>query len=178
MARLTADNSALVLIDFQARLIPAILDGEAVAARAQKLLSGAGILEVPVTFTEQLPDKLGSTLDALKPRPVDKLIVKSTFNACQSQAFLSALPGDRTLVVAGCEAHVCVLQTVLGLLDAGRKVALVEDAVGSRFASDRSAALSRMKAHGADIVTSEMVLFEWLGDADNLRFREVLALIK
>jgi nicotinamidase-related amidase len=81
-------------------------------------------------------------------------------------------------VVAGCEAHVCVLQTVLGLLDAGRKVYIARDALGSRHAENKETAIRRMERHGAEIVTTEMVVFEWLESAEHPRFREAIALIK
>jgi nicotinamidase-related amidase len=82
------------------------------------------------------------------------------------------------VVVAGCEAHVCVLQTVLGLIDSGRRVFVVQDAIGSRRAENKEAAVRRMERHGAEIVTTEMVVFEWLGSAEHPRFREAVALIK
>ena len=87
-------------------------------------------------------------------------------------------PGTKEVVVAGCEAHVCVLQTVLGLVAAGRRTVVATDAVGSRDPADKAAALERMAGHGAELVTSEMVLFEWLGDARHPRFREVQKLLK
>jgi len=95
-----------------------------------------------------------------------------------TEHFLGTLPADRHIVVAGCEAHVCVLQTVLGLLGAGRKVYLVRDALGSRQAESKETAIHRMERHGAEIVTTEMVVFEWLESAEHPRFREAIALIK
>ncbi|MDA3857540.1 MAG: isochorismatase family protein, partial [Roseovarius sp.] len=86
--------------------------------------------------------------------------------------------GDADLVVIGCEAHVCLLQTVLGLLSAGRKVYVVADAIGSRMVESRCTALGRMERHGAEIVTTEMVVFEWLSSAEHPEFREMLKLIK
>jgi isochorismate hydrolase len=100
-----------------------------------------------------------------------------TFDATLAPGFSDALPPG-TVVVAGCEAHVCVLQTVLGLLAQGRRVAVAADAVGSRKDGSREAALARMAAHGAEVVTAEMAVFEWLGTAEHPRFREVLALVR
>lgn len=82
------------------------------------------------------------------------------------------------LVVAGCEAHVCILQTVLGLIDSGRRVFVVRDARGARRAENNEAALHRMYRHGAEIVTTEMVLFEWLGTAEHPQFHQAIALVK
>ncbi len=101
-----------------------------------------------------------------------------SFGATRAPGFLERLPEGRDCVVTGCEAHICVLQTVLGLLEAGRRVTVVADAVGSRKTENRDAALARMAAHGAEIVTTEMVVFEWLGTARHPRFREVVRLIK
>ena len=92
--------------------------------------------------------------------------------------FLDRLGDRRDIVVAGCEAHVCVMQTALGLLDAGRRVYLVRDAVGSRRSESKETAVSRLARHGAEIVTTEMVVFEWLGSAEHPRFRDIIALIK
>ena len=101
-----------------------------------------------------------------------------TFDACRGAGFIERLAGRPNIVVAGCEAHVCVLQTVLGLIAAGRRVYLVRDAVGSRRAESKEMAIRRLEQHGAAIVTTEMVVFEWLGTAEHPRFREALALIK
>jgi isochorismate hydrolase len=101
-----------------------------------------------------------------------------TFDASATPEVLSHLLEGRFPVVAGCEAHVCVLQTVLGLLDRGRRAVVVADAVGSRRPESREAALRRMGGHGAEIVTAEMVIFEWLGSADHPCFRDALALVR
>ena len=101
-----------------------------------------------------------------------------TFDATGSLGMLDHVPSERAIIVAGCEAHVCVLQTVLGLLKAGRTVYVVRDAIGSRRAENKEAAVRRMERHGAEIVTTEMVVFEWLGTCEHSRFREVVALIK
>ena len=169
-------GSVLLVVDFQARLMPAIHDGPAAVANARRLLDIAGLLGVPALATEQNAGGLGPTVPAL----AEGLAVqhKMTFDACRAPGFLDALPSGAEVVVVGCEAHVCVLQTVLGLLAARRRVHVVRDAVGSRTAANREAALHRMERHGAEIVTTEMVAFEWLGTAEHPRFREVVALIK
>ena len=92
--------------------------------------------------------------------------------------FLEATLDRHDLIVSGCEAHVCVLQTVMGLLNAGRRVYVVRDAVGSRRSENKDAAIRRMEQNGAEIVTAEMVVFEWLGTAEHPRLRDVIALIK
>lgn len=174
---LTAERSVLLLVDLQARLMPVIADGPVVTANARRLVLAAGLLGVPVLATEQNPSGLGATVPELAGRAA-RVLAKTTFDATRADGLTAALPAGHTVVVLGCEAHVCVLQTVLGLLDGGRRVAVVADAVGSRAPANRAAALERARGHGAELVTTEMVVFEWLADSAHPRFREVLALIK
>ena len=175
---LAASACALLLIDLQGRLMPAIAGGEALVENAGRLARAARLLDVPVLATEQNPAGLGHTVEALAPLP-SATLTKTFFDATREAAFGGFLPDDRpVVVVAGCETHVCVLQTVLGLLDRGRSVALVRDAVGSRREANRDAALERAKAHGAELVTTEMVIFEWLGTSDHPGFREALNLVR
>jgi nicotinamidase-related amidase len=175
---LTADGAVLLLVDLQQRLMPAIYDREVVVARAVRLAEAARLLEVPIRATEQNPAGLGPTVPSLAAYP-QKIVSKTAFSAVSDQDFSSLLPAEaREIVVAGCEAHVCVLQTVLDLLGSGHRVALAADATGSRDPADRAAAIDRARQHGAEIVTSEMVLFEWLRDARHPRFREVQKLLK
>ncbi len=177
MPMLDAARSLLLVIDFQARLMPAIADGAAAVANARRLLDAARLLGVPVLATEQNPRGLGGTVADL-PLERGEVEAKMTFDAMAAPAVLARIPEDRVAVVAGCEAHVCVLQTALGLLDRGRRVAVVADAVGSRRAESREAALRRLDRHGAEIVTTEMAIFEWLRSAEHPRFREALALVR
>lgn len=158
--------------------MPAIADGEAVLANAVRLAEGAALLDVPVCATEQNPDGLGPTVASLSGFP-QLVLPKFAFGAVAEPGFATLLPpGKEEIVVAGCEAHVCVLQTVLGLLAQRHRVLLVADATGSRTPANRAAAIDRMQRHGAEVVTTEMVLFEWLGASTHPRFREVQALIR
>ena len=177
MPILSRDEAFLFLIDLQARLMPVIDGGEAVLANARRLLEAARLLDVPSLFTEQNPVKLGSTVKELGPGP-DCVAAKMTFDALRAPGLAERVPAGRTIVAVGCEAHVCVLQTVLGLLEAGRRVVVVRDAVGSRKVESRDAALHRMERHGAEIVTTEMAIFEWLESCEHPRFREALALVR
>jgi nicotinamidase-related amidase len=175
---LRPEGSALLLVDFQRRLLPAIHDADDVVANAVRLAEGARLLGVPVCATEQNPDGLGPTVPELADLP-QLVLPKTAFGAVSEPGFATLLPpGTRTVVVAGCEAHVCVLQTVLGLLGDGRHVVLVADAVGSRLPANKAAAVERARGHGAEIVTTEMVLFEWMAASTHPRFRDVLKLIK
>lgn len=175
---LTIDRgrSMLLVVDFQARLAPVIDGWDAAVANARRLLDAASLLDVPLLYTEQNPAGLGPTVPQLA-QP-DATASKMSFDATREPGFLDRLPTERAIVVAGCEAHVCVLQSVLGLLDAGREVFVVGDALGARAAESKETALRRMERHGAEIVTAEMVIFEWLATCRHPRFREVVALVK
>lgn len=175
---LVATQCTLLLVDLQTRLMPAITGGDQVVANAGRLLEGARLVDVPIRATEQNPAGIGPMVEALA-QPAASTLTKTYFDATREAAFASFLPETRdTIVVAGCEAHVCVLQTVLGLRSQGRQVVLVRDAVGSRAVENRDAALERAREHGAELVTTEMVLFEWLATSDHSGFRDVLRLVK
>jgi nicotinamidase-related amidase len=169
------ERSILLVIDFQSRLMPAIEDGAAVVANARRLIDAAELFHVPILFTEQNAEGLGGTLPALEAKTIAH---KMTFDACRAPGFLEALGHRPDIVVAGCETHVCVLQTVLGLLSAGRRIFAVRDAFGSRRAESKETAIRRMERDGAEIVTTEMVLFEWLQTAEDNRLSNVLKLVK
>ena len=140
---LDATRSVLVLVDYQSRLMPAIDAGEEVVRNALRLAQAARLLGVPVIGTEQNPAGLGPLFRELR-ECCSHVVAKTHFDACAG-GLLDALPAARsTLVVAGCEAHVCLLQTALGLRAAGRDVTVVADACGSRRASNREAALARL----------------------------------
>lgn len=177
MPTIDRETSSLLMIDFQSRLMPAIEDGAAVLANARRLIDAAELLRLPVLVTEQNAEGLGATVPGLRPDGAG-LAHKMTFDACRMPGFVESLPDRPALVVAGCEAHVCVLQSVLGLLAAGRRIYLVRDAVGSRRGESKETAIRRMERNGAEIVTTEMVVFEWLGTATDPRLRKVIDLIR
>lgn len=177
-----AASSLLLVIDFQQRLMPAIADGNAVLRNAAVLAQAAQALAVPVLATEQYPAGLGRTAAEVAAF-CSESVEKTTFGACGTPAFSAALRrmapcSAPTLLVSGCEAHVCVLQTALQLQAQGFDVRLVVDAVGSRSAISKQTALERMRAAGIGLVTAEMVLFEWLRDARHPQFRALSRLIK
>ncbi len=127
MPLMSRDRSALLVVDLQARLVPAIADGAAVVAQAGRLMRVAERLGVPVLLTEQNPKGLGATVPELAAG-AHPVLEKRAFSATRAEGFSAALPDRPQVVVAGCEAHVCVLQTVAGLIEAGRRVFVVEDA--------------------------------------------------
>ena len=135
-----ADRSTLLIIDAQARLMPAIDEGTAVVQRCIQLAEGARALGIPVIGTEQNPTALGPNVAQLRTL-CDATLTKMHFCATVEAGFFQHLPAGRpTLVIGGCEAHVCVLQTAIGLLEAGYRIKWVSDAVGSRHRHNRDAA--------------------------------------
>lgn len=174
---MNAEESTLVLIDLQKKLLPVISHGNLMLAESLRLAHIAKLLDVPVIATEQIPEKLGHNDEAISEL-ADQTLPKIHFDACGG-GLVEAIPNNRKQVVlGGCEAHVCLLQTALSLLDAGFHVWVVENATGSRHDNDRDAALERMQQAGAVIVTLEMVAFEWMRHCEHPRFREVQKLIK
>lgn len=182
---LRAEESVLVVVDVQDRLLPAIHDSARVLRTVTTLLTGAGLLGVPVIVTEQYPKGLGGTVESVRAAlPAGTpTIEKITFACTGEPAFNAALDalaaqGRRQIVVCGTEAHVCVLQTVLGLRQAGRSPYLVADAVSSRTPENHAAAVQRMSAAGIPVVTTEMALFEWMERAGTPQFKAVSALVR
>lgn len=180
MDAIKAVATGLVLVDFQARLMPAIHEADDVVAKAALLGQAARMLDIPVIGTEQNPAGLGPNVGQISAL-CSRTVGKTHFDAC-ADGLLDALDaagiGGNQVVVAGCEAHVCMMQTALGLLRAGKRVWVVANASGSRRPCDHAAAMARLSQAGATIVTHEMVLFEWLDDCKHPRFRDVLRLIK
>lgn len=181
--RLDRDRSALLVVDIQERLAPHVEHGDAIAVRAQALCSAAELFGVPSYLTEHCSDRLGPAVVPLRVRFDDSHIFgKTRFGALDHPEFAALLRacGRTQIVVAGMEAHVCVMQTVLGLAAHGYAPFVVADAVGSRPAHrlDREMALSRMHDAGAVLVGTETALFEWARAGDDPSFRDILALVK
>ncbi|MBO9354110.1 isochorismatase family protein [Bordetella petrii] len=175
---LQAADSTLLIVDMQERLMPAIAQGAQLAETACKLAQGARLLGVPVVATEQNRAGLGPTIAPLRDS-VQAVFQKRHFSAVREPGFEAWLPPARhTVLVAGWEAHVCVLQTLVGLRELNYHAVLVSDAVGSRRPSDQHAGMRRMRAEGATVITAEMALFEWMETCDHPRFRDVLRLVK
>ncbi len=180
MRLVAAQDCVLVLVDFQQRLLPAIHDVDRVMQEALRLADAARELGIRVLGTEQNPGGLGPSDPAIGSR-CDAMLHKMHFDACADGLLALAREDGATptqAVVAGCEAHVCLLQTALGLLDAGLRVWVVAPACGSRRPRDHDLAMTRLRQAGAVVVSGEMVIFEWLRSCEHERFRPVLALVK
>jgi len=181
MTRLSRDRSVLVVIDLQEKLVPAIAGGAAVVDRAGILLTAAARVAVPAIVTEHVPDKIGSTVARLENcLGGARVIAKVHFAATEEPGFLDALAatGRDQVVICGTEAHVCVLQTALGIAETGRQVFVATDASGSRRDDDRDTGYRRLEMSGVVPVTSEMVVFEWAGSGVDPAFRDLHKLIK
>ena len=158
--------------------MPHIDNGAAVLKRCLVLVKAADLLDIPVLVTEQNPRGLGASVNGLIGER-HRVIEKDSFDATLCPDFVAALPSKETvLFVAGCEAHVCVLLTVNGLLKLGYTVELIADAIGSRSPENKAIALARAQREGALPTTTETAIFGWLGTCRHPRFRNALALIK
>ncbi|MDA0808247.1 MAG: hydrolase [Planctomycetota bacterium] len=177
---LSRDESRLLIIDMQERILPVIDDQKTILANCLKLIQAANILEVPTTATEQYPKGLGPMDSEIAHRATDyrEKIEFSCLNCLDWNSSASDPEGRFKVVVAGIESHVCVLQTVLDLLSQGFRVFVAADAVGSRKPLDREIALQRMASSGAVITTTESVLFEWCERAGTPEFKEISRLVR
>jgi len=168
-------RSQLLVVDLQEKLLPVIADHERLLSSVLWLIRAAQKIGVPVAALEQYPKGLGRIVTEVRDLLPDGAIAQKIRFSAVAAGCLASLPGaDRPQVVlVGIETHVCLLQTALELILEGKSVYVVADAVGSRHAADRDCALARMRQEGARIVSREMVVFEWLGEAGTTLFRAV-----
>ena len=177
---LSTQTTALLVVDMQDKLLPAIHEAEAVTAAVGRIIRACRVLEVPILVTEQYPAGLGPTCSAVKQllgtvKPVEKL----RFSACVEPVMAQLAKLGRTdILVVGIEAHVCVQQTVLDLIRAGHVPHLCADAVSSRRVLDRDTAIARMRQAGAIITTVESALFEIQTQASGDTFKPLLKIVK
>lgn len=195
---LNVDDCQLVLVDYQEKLMPYIFEAEQAVKNAVILGKVANLLDVPVFGTVQNEAKLGPNPPVITEL-CERVLQKMHFNACEDGLVDWLRPQQRssgnarslpkhlqkpkaperpTIVLAGCEAHVCLMQTALGLVEAEFDVWVVTDACSSRTERNRDAGFDRLAAAGVELVTTEMVVFEWLHTCEHPNFREALSLIK
>lgn len=181
---LAAERSQLLIVDVQERLLPAMAAPDAVVAGCRTLLRAAGELAVPTLLSEQYPRGLGPTVAPVRDAAAGvSAVPKLAFSAWREPALAVPLRDRRAggrdqVVVAGLEAHVCVLQSCIDLHEAGFAVACVTDAVSSRAAASVETAKARLLHAGIALVTVEMVVFEWLGQAGTPAFKTLSALLR
>lgn len=181
--RLTAEDSLLLVIDFQEKLVPHIAHHEQVVDAAARMIRAAGVLNLPIVTTEQYSKGLGLTVPGIREayppdgfRPIEKI----TFGCGGCEEFVAAIGASNRsrIVVVGIEAHVCVQQTVLDLLALGYVPFVCADGIGSRRDLDRDIAIERMRQAGAVITTTESAIFELLHRAGTEEFKKMLRIVK
>jgi nicotinamidase-related amidase len=179
---LTINNSALLVIDVQGKLAQVMVEKEELLANLSRMSQGAQILGLPILWLEQVPEKLGPTVPELAEilSASSRPIAKSTFSGCGASNFIAQLQQlERSqILLTGIEAHVCVYQTGVDLIERGYEVHVVTDAVSSRSLANKSLALARLNEAGAILTGSEMALFELLGKAEGDAFRAISRLVK
>ena len=177
---LVKEQTALLVIDVQERLMPVIFEQEKIFANVNKLLRGAEILGLETIITEQYPKGLGNTCKEVEIGESKTLIEKVCFSCMQSEPVTEQLKltNKKSLIVCGVESHICVLKTTLDALKQGYEVHVVADAVSSRTAENKQLALDRMRQAGAFITSTEMILFMLLDKAGTDEFKAISRLIK
>lgn len=169
------------MVDIQERFAPVIHEWSRIVQNSLRLIRGARILKLPIFWTEQYPKGLGATVPEIAAELADVApLEKTAFDCCAAPGFLNALRarGVEDVLLCGIEAHVCVCQTALGLLEAGLRPFVVGDAVSSRTPENARCGLERVRAAGGVVVSTEMILFELLERAGTDEFKQILALVK
>ena len=177
---LKREKCALLIIDIQSRIINVMRNKELLIENTLKLIKGMKILNVPVYYTEQYPKGLGETIPELKEELSSEAVQKMTFSCSGAEDLFKELINKNItqVIVCGIESHVCVQQTVLDLIANGFQVDVAADAVTSRKKMDYDLALTRMQANGAEITSTESILFEILDVCGTPEFKEVIRLVK
>ncbi|KFC20431.1 isochorismatase family protein [Chryseobacterium sp. FH1] len=170
------NNSSLVVIDIQEKLQPAINENKKVLDTVLWAVDLALLMGVPIFATEHCSEKIGLMPNDLRRRfPENNIISKVHFSGVTDGGLLKKFDAEKDqIIVVGTEAHVCVMQTVLDLLHHQYSVFVIESGIGSRNDDDKKTAIERMRQNGAEIITKEMLAFEWLDRADHHQFREIL----
>ena len=175
------DNAILVIVDVQGKLASLMDDQASLFKNLNTVVAGMKLLNVPMIWMEQLPDKLGPTIPEISSVLTDQSpIPKSTFSCCGNTSFQQQLAssGRRHVILVGIEAHICVYQTAMDLIQQGYEVSVIVDAISSRTAANKGVAVQRMQQAGALLSTVEMLLFELQIEAEGYVFKQLAKLIK
>jgi nicotinamidase-related amidase len=178
---LTTDNTVLLIVDVQGKLAHSMHNKEELFENIIKVIKGAQILKIPILLTEQNPQGLGPTIDAVAGLLPDlKPVSKFSFSCCDDERFMQELRAlnPRNIIIAGIEAHICVYQTARDLVKATYHVEIIADAVGSRRIENKAVGLEKCKGAGAGVTSVETVLFELLKDAKKDKFKGILNIVK
>lgn len=181
MMRIKVEESAGLIIDIQEKLLPHISEHHQLARNTEILISGLKILEVPLIVTEQYVKGLGPTIAPISDLLIDnQSIEKMSFSCCDEELFTNKINKleKKVIIIAGIEAHVCVLQTVIDLLEKGFRVVVIEDCVSSRSLSNKNNAIERMRQEGAIISSYESILFELTRVSGTEKFKAISKLVK
>tara|TARA_B000000460_G_scaffold177721_1_gene126871 strand:+ start:125 stop:664 length:540 start_codon:yes stop_codon:yes gene_type:complete len=174
-------STVLVIIDVQGKLAQIMHDRDTLFKNLHILVSGVKLLNIPIIWMEQVPDKLGSTIPEIKDVLIDqKPIIKDVFSCMKNEEFNNQIkrinPND--IILAGIESHICVYQTAMDLLEKKYNVHIVADAISSRISENKELGIERMLLEGAMKTSVEMLLFEIQGEAKGDRFRQISKLVK
>jgi nicotinamidase-related amidase len=179
--RILLNETAAVIIDIQERLLPHMHENQIILQNNLKLIDGLQILSIPTVITQQYTRGLGETVPSIVSKfPEFRYIEKISFSCIDEPGFKEqvSLLGKPNIILCGIEAHVCVLQTCLDLLDAGFRPVIIEDCVSSRKLNDKKVAIERMRQEGARISTMESLLFELVRSADSKYFKDISRIVK
>jgi nicotinamidase-related amidase len=179
--KILKENTGAIMIDFQERLVPHMHDKENLLKNTEILIKGLKSLEIPVAVSEQYPKGLGHTVEVIdKTLGEYRCLEKMSFSCCDEASIdeMFKTMNKKWIVVAGIESHICVLQTVIDIIDRGYVPVVVEDCVSSRKQNDKRMAIHRMRQEGAIITTCESILFELCRYAGNSTFKTISNLVK
>lgn len=178
---LNPQQSALILVDVQGNLARAMPENKRLIKNIQSSIKAAQVLDIPIVWIEQYPEGLGETVAELKELLPDQVPLTKTTFGCMANAGINevlAQLGRKQLLVCGIEAHVCVYQSVIQMLETGYEVELITDAVGSRDPANKQLAIAKMQAKGASLTSTEMWIFEATQDAKSPLFKDILSIVK
>lgn len=186
---LTIDNTVFVLVDVQGKLASVMHEKEALFDNLTRIVRAMNVLEIPIIWMEQIPEKMGETISQLKELlPDQKPIAKTNFSCCGSEEFMDQLKqsGRKQVLIAGIETHVCVYQTAVDLMRSGYAVEVIADAVSSRNPVNKDIGLHKIKACGArsvgsgqgHITTVETAIFELMQTSEHTAFRDILKIVR
>ncbi|WJG08224.1 isochorismatase family protein [Aliiglaciecola sp. LCG003] len=179
----SASQAQVLVVDMQQSLYPVLYGAARVLQKSRTLLTCAQLMDVPITFVEQYPQGLGKTHADLAGF-ISVCFEKTTFSALQQPdlaqhiADIKQQQNRPDLILLGCESHVCLLQTALGAMTLGYNVVVVWDATASRYEADRSLAKTRLEQAGCQLVSTEMLVFEWLQGRSHANFKQMIELIR
>jgi nicotinamidase-related amidase len=178
---LKSEKTVLIVVDVQGKLAQLMYGKQALFENLQKIIKGIKVMGIPILWVEQNPEGLGSTIPEISELLAgSNPISKTSFSSCKNERFIQALKAANRnqILIVGIEAHICVYQTAMGLVELGYEVEVVTDAVSSRTIDNKKVALQKMRTAGVTLTSTEMALFELLEVAEGEQFKEILKIVK